>query len=132
MAYMNQERKKAIHERLKGVIPKTWKWSLRTDRHSITLTIRKADVDLIQELYDINKRYHDGWANNTAKPTSHQLNCYHLNIHFDRSLELMTRINDAMNVGNHDNSDIMTDYFDVGWYAYIHLGEWNKPFVYTG
>jgi hypothetical protein len=28
-------------------------------------------------------------------------------------------LRDAMNNGNHDNSDIMSDYFDVGWYVSI-------------
>jgi len=34
-----------------------------------------------------------------------------------------------MNEGNHDNSDIMTDYFDVGWYISVRLGKWDKPYV---
>jgi hypothetical protein len=32
-------------------------------------------------------------------------------------------------VSNHDNSDIMTDYFDVGWYLNINVGGWNKPYT---
>ena len=42
--------------------------------------------------------------------------------------EIMTIIND----GNHDNSDIMTDYFDVGWYWDINVGDWDKTYVLTG
>jgi hypothetical protein len=34
-----------------------------------------------------------------------------------------------MNMGNHDNSDIMTDYFDVGWYVDVNIGLWNKPYI---
>ena len=34
----------------------------------------------------------------------------------------------AMNLGNHDNSDPMTDYFDVGHYISISIGAWTKPF----
>ena len=30
---------------------------------------------------------------------------------------------------NHDNSDIQTDYFDVGWYVDVNAGIWNKPYV---
>ena len=29
---------------------------------------------------------------------------------------------------NHDNSDIMTDYFDVGWYVDINVGQWNNGY----
>jgi len=35
----------------------------------------------------------------------------------------------AMSTGNHDNSDIMTDYFDVGWYSNINIGQYHKPYV---
>ena len=37
----------------------------------------------------------------------------------------------AMNVGNHNRSDLMTDYFDVGWYIDINIGRYNKPYVQT-
>lgn len=132
MAYMNQERKKAIQARLKDVIPKSWKWSLRVEHHSsITLTIRAADVDLIKEVADTNRiRYPvDGWATRDPGDRTHlQLNEYHLDTQFTSSYPIMARIKEAMNVGNHDRSDMQTDYFDVGWYAYIHLGKWDKPF----
>jgi hypothetical protein len=34
-----------------------------------------------------------------------------------------------MMVGNHDRSDIQSDYFDVGWYVDINIGRWNKPYA---
>ena len=37
-----------------------------------------------------------------------------------------------MMVGNHNNSDISTDYFDVGWYIDINIGKWDKPYEVTG
>jgi hypothetical protein len=33
--------------------------------------------------------------------------------------------------GNYNNSDIMTDYFDVGWYIEINVGKWNKEYNLT-
>lgn len=45
----------------------------------------------------------------------------------DFLLELLA----AMNEGNHDNSDIMTDYFDVNWYTNIIIGAYEKPYVLT-
>jgi hypothetical protein len=30
---------------------------------------------------------------------------------------------------NWDNSDSMTDYFDVNYYFHINIGKWNKPFT---
>ncbi len=29
---------------------------------------------------------------------------------------------------NYDNSDIMSDYFDTGFYLKLSVGKWNKPF----
>jgi hypothetical protein len=28
----------------------------------------------------------------------------------------------------YDNSDIMTDYFDVAYYNNINIGKWDKPY----
>ena len=28
---------------------------------------------------------------------------------------------------NYDNSDAMSDYFDVGFYTHYNIGAWNKP-----
>jgi hypothetical protein len=44
-------------------------------------------------------------------------------------LEFLKRLFGIMNEGNHDNSDIMTDYFDVGWYNSVMIGDWDKPYV---
>jgi hypothetical protein len=33
--------------------------------------------------------------------------------------------------GNWDRSDIMTDYFDIGWYCDINIGKWDKPYTLT-
>jgi hypothetical protein len=37
-------------------------------------------------------------------------------------------LRDAMNDGNWDNSDPQTDYFNVGWYSYIKIGRFGKPY----
>ena len=47
--------------------------------------------------------------------------------------ELIAAMNGAGSAfANYDNSDIQTDYFDIGWYVDINVGKWDKPFVYTG
>jgi hypothetical protein len=33
-----------------------------------------------------------------------------------------------MNTGNWDESDIQTDYFNVGWYVDVKIGSWQKPY----
>ena len=31
--------------------------------------------------------------------------------------------------GNHDNSDVYTDYFDVGFYTHMSFGRWDRPYL---
>ena len=35
-------------------------------------------------------------------------------------------------VGYYNNDDAMTDYFDRAFYIDINIGNWQKPYVYTG
>jgi hypothetical protein len=44
------------------------------------------------------------------------------------ALDFMNEIWPVLMNGNWDNSDSQSDYFDVGWYCYIHIGSWNKPY----
>jgi len=51
MAYMNQDRKKKIAEKVKPILKKYGvKGSLKTDRLSITLTIKSGPIDFIGDL----------------------------------------------------------------------------------
>ena len=36
-----------------------------------------------------------------------------------------------ISVPNYDNSDSMTDYFDVGYYKSIYLGDYDKDYIYN-
>lgn len=50
------------------------------------------------------------------------INEYHLNtVAEGRKLDFLKKVKQAMMIGNHDNSDAMTDYFDVGWYITIKV-----------
>jgi hypothetical protein len=81
-------------------------------------------------------------ANNYARKTGgtlnfnteeREVNHYRLdNIYSGKALTFLEEIRNAMNVGNWDKSDIMTDYFNVGWYISIKIGKWNKPYIYIG
>lgn len=118
MAYMNQETKKRLANLTKAVLPEGWKVSFGVRNHStITATITEAPVSILDDYlsdYDHNgmpyvNRYHtEGyWKGDTLKT----LNAMHI----------------ALMDGNHDNSDAMSDYFDVGWYVDLSFGKWNKP-----
>lgn len=125
MAYMNQQRKAIIAAALKKVIPAGWKYSLAVKHCStIVLTISEAPVDLLAEVRGMVG------GNLPASSGNWSFNPYYLHNQLDASLKLFESIKGAMNVGNHDRSDIQTDYFDVGWYITIQIGKWDKPFVF--
>jgi hypothetical protein len=65
-----------------------------------------------------------------ATLTCADVNSYHVRECFEDECvaDVFEAIRDAMNTGNHDNSDITTDYFDVGHYVDIRIGRWDKPF----
>lgn len=125
MAYVNQEKKAKIALALKSVIPTAWKTSLAVSNHStITLTIISAPVDLIAVINETNK--YGQLVSGHFRINHHYLD----NVFKGELLATLEAIRDAMNTDNHDRSDIMTDYFDVGHYINIQVGRWNKPFQF--
>lgn len=130
MAYMNQERKKVIAANLKPILAKYGvKGSLSVRNHStIVLTIREGNLT----------PFEDYIPRDNGKPfmpfeRDHiNVNPYHYERHFDgQTLEFLREAFTVLNNGNHDRSDIMTDYFDVGWYVDVTFGKWNKPYRYN-
>lgn len=129
MAYMSQEKKKTIAENLKKVMPKGWKYSLAVRHHStLVLTISECPIDLIAEYTARAKsRKPDTYWTGDEKHIT--VNPYWIDDQFEGTrLEQMKSIFAVMNDGNHDRSDIQSDYFDVGWYSEICFGRWNRPF----
>lgn len=129
MAYVNQEKKAKILAALKPAIPATWKWSLAVRHHStIVLTISAAPVDLIAEY--VSRRCSDEVRESCLKQRYLDANPYHWREHFEEPLlTTFAAIFKALNVDNHDRSDMQTDYFDVGHYVSVHFGRWDKPFT---
>lgn len=124
MAFMTQEKKKAIAENLKKVMPKGWKYSLAVRNHStLVLNIKSAPVDILK----------------AVKPSEYRnpSDLNHLQIawnNFDNTfvdpelVNIFSAINEVMNADNYDRSDVMTDYFDVGYYTRINVGRFDRPF----
>ena len=47
----------------------------------------------------------------------------------EEAREIMKDIEIFGNSYNYDHSDISTDYFDTGFYLWLGIGKWNKPFT---
>lgn len=126
MAYMNQELKKQFVKSLSMVVPKDWKYTLRV-RNSSTLVfiLRQAPVDILQDLKNHNFLL--------GENAMHVMLSRSSAIHYlsPGNAKVFDLIFDALNQGNHDNSDAMTDYFDVGWYVNVTVGEWDNPFLHV-
>lgn len=124
MAYIDQDKKKAIAANLKKVVPAGWKYSLAIRHHStLVLTIQSAPFDLI-------RAFKPSEYFNPETATHADVCRYHYHDHFEDECvaEAFDAIFDVLNDGNWDRSDSQTDYFDVGWYVDIKIGRWDKPF----
>lgn len=140
MAYMSQERKKALAPKIKAVLKKYGvKGTLSVDNHStLYVNLKSGVLDLLGVSNKIAKEQQEyrypQWGE--YNPVEYmQVNPYWFKDSYKdypEILAFLTELHDAMNVGNHDNSDSMTDYFDVGWYAYVNIGKYNSPYVYEG
>lgn len=133
MAYMNQDRKKALAPTIKRICQKYGIKASLAVRHNSTLVlnIKSGKVDFFESF----NRLGMGEARPAHLPFqpatgSISINPYHYGSHFDgKALKFLKEVLPAMNTGNHDNSDIQTDYFDVGWYVDVNIGQWNKPYI---
>ena len=112
MAYMNQEMKKELAPKIKDILKRhNVKGSISVDNHSqLRVTLKSGVIDFGAD----------------------SINEYHYRNHFDDNPAVVAFLDElvpAMNVGNFDDSDIMTDYFSVGWYTSINLGRYDAPYV---
>ena len=135
MAYMNQEKKAKIAEALKKVVPKEWKYSLAVRNHStIVFTLRSAPHDILGHVQRVRDKFSNEPKTYQRLPeiTYTRINEKYLDHQFEGLLlRVFSQIADALNLNNHDNSDPMTDYFDVGHYVDLSIGQWDKPFTNT-
>ena len=135
MAYIDQAKKKEIAVSIKRILKKyNLKGSLSIHNHmALVLTIKQGPIDFVENYNEIgrgtlHRNYGNAWKDYTEK--SMQINPYHFQDHFSgvtkaALLELYT----VMMAGNHNNSDIQSDYFDTGWYVDINIGKWDKPYA---
>ena len=122
MAYMSQEKKAKIAPQVKAILKKyNVKASLAVRNHmTLVLNVKQGPIDFINDFGN----------SEDAKKFGIQVNPYHYKSHFTgKSVKFLEEVITAMNDGNHDRSDIQSDYFDVGWYVDVNIGQWNKPYA---
>ena len=132
MAYMNQERKARIAPAVKSIRKRYGvKGTLSTDRSSLSLNIKSGTLDFIGDYNKTVAAQPGGFLNGSPAGKSIQINNYWYREHFGNKVirKFLDEVMKALNDGNHDNSDSQIDYFDVGWYVHVNVGNWNKPYV---
>lgn len=94
--------------------------------------IYKCTNILNNNIEDIKKNQAKGY---------HQLNEYNLKDKYneenwcngvyltEEGHNMLRRVVEICNKHNWDNSDAMSDYFDVNYYLFLHLGKWDKPLI---
>ena len=133
MAYINQDQKKEKAAAIKKMIGEKYadlkiKYTMGIEHYT------KLRFTISSSLIDFKKIYADKFENGAEYDRSQnddwQVNEYYLEGTFSgRILDFFQDVKNIMMAGNHNNSDIMTDYFDVGWYIDITIGRWNKPYI---
>lgn len=134
MAYVSQELKKSIAPVIKTICKKYGvKATLAVRNHStLVLNIKSGKIDFIGNSNRVCGADHYQVARGFKPNTSghEDVNPYHYKSHFDgQALSFLKEVIPAMNNGNHDNSDIQSDYFDVGWYIDVNIGKWDSPYI---
>jgi cell division protein FtsI/penicillin-binding protein 2 len=138
MAYMSQEKKKELAPKIKSVLARYgMKGTIAVRNHmTLVVNIKSGDLDVIGNFRNTLANRHHAWDHDTYwiknEMTYQDVNHYHLDSYSGKVFAFLQELVVAMHVGNHDNSDTMTDYFDVGWYIDINIGKWNKPYILTG
>jgi hypothetical protein len=107
-----------------------------TNTSSVTLTLTEGPLNFMENCAHNMENDAHGRPVNAVTPDEMRarkymdVNPYWYHEHFDgQCLEFLKEVMQVLNDGNHDNSDIMTDYFDVGWYVHVKIGKWDKPYV---
>ena len=121
-AHMDQKRKAALSPAIKAICKEYGvKATISVCNYStLVLNISAGDIDFF------------GDSISQTNSTYMTVNEHWYQDHFTgRSKEFLSKVIPAMMVGNHDRSDIMTDFFDVGWYIAVNIGRWNKPYKLT-
>lgn len=128
MAYINREKSAAIRKALKARFP-DWKFSVRIDNHtSLDVVILSGPINLFA-FRNEGRWDRDAFERETGYT---QVNHFWIGDHWTGpAKDFLEEVKAICNEGNHDNSDIQTDYFDVGWYFHLSIGTWGRPFQLT-
>lgn len=151
--YSTKDVSKLVKKQLKEEFP-LCKFSVRCHYFSmgssLSVTLFESNIKVIKNFEDISEEalaYFDNRDNYTREQIkklqeseNHQINQYSFNDDYDKDkwnngvfltekgYNLLKRICKIVQQYNYDNSEPITDYFDVNFYFDLSIGEYDKPF----
>ena len=122
MPYISKEQKDAKAVELRALAKEYGIKATVARKHGteLVLNISGGKIDFIGHFNNIDTRY---------STTYIQVNHYRIDEDFTGiAKEFLIKAFNIMNAGNYNNSDYYTDYFDIGFFISINIGQWNKPY----
>lgn len=146
MAYMSQENKKALAPAIQAVLKKyNTKGTIGVDNLStLVVNVRESKMDLVGtenknrmsrafqreiEFYAVDGSF--SVSNHGTVESARKVGDDEVANFYDELLNAMNGITTETVNANYNNSDLMTDYHDVGYYITINVGTHKKAFVHT-
>lgn len=138
MAYVSQDLKAKLAPTIKAICKKHGvKATIAVNNHStLVLNIKSGKIDFVENFISTDANVNHGrkmsqeQIDYIRKSQHLSVNPYWYHEHFNGdALAFLKEVLPVMNTGNHNNSDIQSDYFDVGWYVDVNIGKWDKAYV---
>jgi hypothetical protein len=131
MAYISQEEKKAKLIKLKPLFKEYGiRATLSIDHYSVlNLNIREGALDFLGQYrkWALDHDLDNCPATRAALKNLNLLPYIDNQKYFSGSTrDFFIKACSILNEGNYNNSDSMTDYFDVGFYCYIKIGNYGE------
>lgn len=136
MAYVSQELKKSKAPLIKQICLKYGvKTTLGVDNHStLVLRVSSGSIDFISNYNENLVKNLNNYRYGTPELEKSyiQVNDYHYKSQYTgKALDFLAEIMPVLNEGNFNHSDSMTDYFHVGWYVDVKIGQYDKPYIFN-
>ena len=146
---------KQVKQQLKKECPNC-SFSVTIERYSmgqsLHINLMLSDLKIIRDFKDIPEYAYETIGSGYTKEQIeqrqnelyHQLNEHTFNNGFDknkwcngvflteRGHNLFKRVCEIINHYNYNDSDSMTDYFNVNFYLSLSIGKWNKDYIFEG
>lgn len=134
MAYMSQETKAKLSPAIKAICKKYGikaTIAVSSSKSALVLNIKSGPIDFITDAKTTFQKHNYQNRPCYIRDDNMRVNEYHYEKHHSGiALDFLSEVIPAMNVGNYDNSDIQSDFYDCGWYISINIGNWDKPYQY--